>query len=82
MQTKVVGRLSRSRTGKNVSFTTVMTVAGLAVTVSLGTWLTAVAAVAGDPTATFVRFAGSVLVGAYYLLLFHYSRGRRFFSAS
>ena len=81
MQTRVVGRLSRPWTGRNGSFTTVMTVAGLAVTVLLGTWLTADAVVAGDPTATFVRFAGSVLLGSYYLLLFHYSRGRRFFGA-
>jgi hypothetical protein len=80
LQTKVVGRLSRLSTGKNVSATTVMTVAGLAVTVVLGTWLTANAVVAGDPTATFVRFVGSVLVGAYYVALFHLSRGRRFFS--
>lgn len=82
MQTKVRGRLSRSSTSENVSFTTVMTVAGLAVTALVGTWLTANAVVAGDPAATFVRFAGSILLGGYYLFLFHLSRGRRFFGPS
>ena len=82
MQAKVVGRLSGSSASRNVSLTTAMTVVGLAVTALLGAWLTATAVVAGDPAATFVRFAGSILLGWYYLLLFHLSRGRRFFGAS
>jgi hypothetical protein len=65
-----------------LSLATVMTMAGLAVTALLGSWLTARAVVAGDPAATFVRFAASILVGWYYLVLFHLSRGRRFFSPS
>ena len=80
MQTKVAGRLSPRSTGNDVSLATVMAVAGLAVTVLLGTWFTAHAVVAGNPTATFVRFAVSVLGGVYYLYLYHLSRGRRFFS--
>lgn len=58
-----------------------MTAAGVAVSVLLGTWLTARAVVAGDPTATFARFALAVTSGGYYLYLHHLSRGRRFFAA-
>jgi len=65
-----------------VSFTTVMTAAGVAVSVLLGTWLTASAVVAGDPTATFVRFVVAVAAGGYYVYLYHLSKGRRFFTAN
>lgn len=65
-----------------MSFTTVMTAAGVAVSVLLGTWLTAQAAVAGDPTATFARFVLAVAAGSYYLYLYHLSTGRRFFPAN
>lgn len=58
-----------------------MTLAGLAVAVLLGSVLTAQAVVAGDPTATFVRFALSVAAGGYYVFLYHLSRGRRFFGS-
>jgi hypothetical protein len=56
--------------GGRLSFTKVMTVAGLAVSVLLGSVLTAQAVVAGDPTTTFVRFAASILFGGYYLVLY------------
>lgn len=82
MQTRVAGRPSSPPTGNNVSLATVMAVTGLAVAVLLGTWFTAQAVVAGDPTATFVRFAISMLGGWYYLYLYHLSRGRRFFTRS
>lgn len=68
MQTKV----------SRVSVATAMTVAGLAVSVVLGSWLTATAVLAGDPTGTFVRFVGSVAAGLYYVYLYGLSRGRRF----
>ncbi len=82
MQTKVAGRLSPLSTGGNVSLATVMAVTGLAVTVLLGTWFTAASVVAGDPTATFVRFVLSVLGGGYYLVVYHLARGRRFFATT
>lgn len=72
MLTKVAG----------LSFTSVMTMAGVAVSVLAGSLLTAQAVVAGDLTATFVRFVLAVLLGAYYLALYHLSRGRRFFASS
>lgn len=56
-----------------------MTAAGLAVAVFVGALVTAQAVVAGDPTGTFVRFVGSVLLGTYYWYLNQLSRGRRFF---
>ena len=65
-----------------LSFTSVVTAAGMAVTVLMGSVLTALEVVAGNPTGTFVRFVLSVAVGGYYLYLFHLSRGRRFFSGS
>ncbi|MFV0258588.1 MAG: hypothetical protein ACK5PP_09105 [Acidimicrobiales bacterium] len=62
-----------------MSFTTVMTAAGMAVAVLVGSLLTAYAVVDGDPAGTFVRFTGSVLLGTYYWYLNQLSRGRRFF---
>lgn len=67
--------------GGRLSFTTVMTMAGAAVSVLVGSYLTALAVVDGDTTATFVRFVLSVALGVYYVFLFHLSRGRRFFSS-
>ena len=57
-----------------------MTVAGVAVSVLLGTFFTAQAVVAGDLAATFVRFVLSIALGGYYVFLFNLSRGRRYFS--
>lgn len=71
------GRL-RTKVGR-ASFTTVMTGLGLAVSVLLGSYYTALAVVHGDLPGTFVRFVGSIALGAYYLVLYHLSRGRRFF---
>lgn len=62
-----------------LSFTSVMTVAGMAVVVLLGSLFTAQSVVAGDVPATFVRFVLSITGGVYYLYLFHISRGRRIF---
>ena len=67
--------------GGRLSFTTVMTMAGVAVSVLVGSFLTAQAVVDGDTAATFVRFVLSVALGAYYVFLFQLSRGRRFFSS-
>ncbi len=64
-----------------MSVTSVMTLAGLAVSVLLGTWFTAEAVVSGDLTGTFVRFVASIAAGGYYWYLFNLSRGRRYFSA-
>jgi hypothetical protein len=66
--------------GAWLSFTTVMTVVGMAVAVLLGSLLTARAVVAGDLTGTFVRFVLAVAAGGYYVYLYHLSRGRRFFA--
>lgn len=53
---------------------------GLAVTVLLGSILTAQAVTAGDPVETFVRFVGATGLGGYYLYLLQLARGRRYFS--
>jgi len=63
-----------------MSFTSLMTVVGLAVASLGGSIMVAQAVVAGDVTGTFVRFCGSIVLGLFYLYLFHLSRGRRFHS--
>jgi hypothetical protein len=65
--------------GDGVSFTSVMTGLGTAVTAFLGALYTVQAVMAGDLPATFVRFVGSIALGLYYVYLHHLSRGRRFF---
>jgi len=59
-----------------VSFTAVMTAAGLAVAVLVGSVLTAQAVVAGNLPATFVRFVLATLAGGYYLYLHLLVRGK------
>ena len=63
--------------GSWLSFATLMTAAGLAVSVLVGSLLTTHAVLAGDLPGTFVRFVLSILAGTYYLYLFHLSQGRR-----
>jgi len=62
------------------SFTSVMTLVGVAVAVVGGASFTAMAVVAGDPTGSFVRFVLAVAFGVYYLYLYQLARGRRYFS--
>jgi hypothetical protein len=57
-----------------------MTGLGVAVSVLLGSYWTALAVVSGDLPGTFVRFVGSIGVGSFYLYLYHLSRGRRIFA--
>ena len=64
-----------------LSFTTVMTVTGLAVAVLLGSFFTAQAVVAGDVPATLIRFVTSIGVGVFYLYLFRLSQGHRYFQS-
>jgi hypothetical protein len=66
--------------GDRLSFTTVMTGLGVAVSALLGALYTAMAVMSGDLPSTFIRFVGSIALGAYYVYLFHLSRGRRFFA--
>lgn len=63
-----------------MSFTSVMTKLGVAVSALLGALYTAQAVTSGDLPATFVRFVGSIALGVFYLYLYHLSRGRRFFT--
>ena len=60
-----------------MSFTSVMTLAAMAVAAIAGSILTALAVVEGNPTATFVRFTASIGLGAYYAYLHHLAEGGR-----
>jgi hypothetical protein len=50
---------------------------GLLAAVSLGSWWTALAVVAGEPATVLLRFALSLGGGWYYLILYRLARGRR-----
>ncbi|MGF1597861.1 MAG: hypothetical protein ACFCVK_13170 [Acidimicrobiales bacterium] len=58
----------------------VLAAVGVAVAVTGGSVMTGLAVVDGDPVGALARFIGSLLLGAYYLYLFHLARGRRFFA--
>ena len=63
--------------GSLMPLTRAMTLAGMAVTVLVGSLLTAQQVLQGDPLGAFILFALSVSLGGYYLVLYHVTRGRR-----
>ncbi len=47
---------------------------------AVGAWLVTYGVTEGDPKLVLGAFTGSVIMGTYYMFLFYYSRGVRFFN--